>query len=67
MDNIVLTNLNYPLDTIALMEASSIAKLEANPYTDSRYPDLKLDKWNIGHFTNPYIEKTKILLVRAVC
>ena len=57
MDNIVLTNLNYPLDTMALMEASSIAKLEATPYTDSRYPDLKLDKWNIGHFTNPYIEK----------
>jgi hypothetical protein len=57
MVHTVLTNLNYPLDTIALIEASNIAKLEAKPYTDSRYPDLKLNNWNIGHFTNSHIEK----------
>lgn len=57
MEHSVLTNLNYPLDTVALIEAANIAKLEAKPYTDSRYPDLKLDNWNIGHFTNSHIEK----------
>jgi hypothetical protein len=57
MDDSVLINLDYPLDTDSLMEAADLAKLHAKPYTDSRYPDLKLDKWNIGHFTNSYIEK----------
>jgi hypothetical protein len=57
MEHSVLTNLNYPLDTVALIEVANIAKLEAKPYTDSRYPNLKLDNWNIGHFTNSHIEK----------
>jgi|LauGreSuBDMM15SN_2_FD.fasta_scaffold08045_4 hypothetical protein len=52
-----LTHLDYSIDTTALLDSASKAKLESKPYTDSRYPDLKLDRWHIGHFTDDYIKK----------
>jgi hypothetical protein len=51
-----LTHLDYSIDTTTLLESASKARLESKPYTDSRYTDLKLDKWHIGHFTDGCIE-----------
>ena len=52
-----LTLLNYPLDTRVLMESAVTAKLQSKPYTDSRYPELRLDRWHIGHYTDQHIEQ----------
>lgn len=52
-----LTHLDYSIDTFALLGSASNAKLESNPYTDSRYPDLKLDRWHIGHYSDKIINK----------
>lgn len=52
-----LTLLNYPLDTRVLLESAATAKLQSEPYTDSRYPELRLDRWHIGRYTDEHIEK----------
>jgi hypothetical protein len=52
-----LINLNYPVDREILLESATAARLQAKPYTDSRYPDLRLDNWHIGHYTDIHIEK----------
>lgn len=52
-----LTLLNYPLDTEILLDSASKAKLQSEPYTDSRYPELQLDRWHIGRYTDEHIEK----------
>jgi len=52
-----LTLLNYPLDTRVLLESAAIAKLQSEPYKDSRYPELRLDRWHIGHYTDEHIER----------
>lgn len=52
-----LLHLEYDLDKQLLLEQAKEAKQFSKPYTDSRYPDLQLDDWHIGHYTSPYIEK----------
>jgi hypothetical protein len=52
-----LINLNYPLDRGILLASAATARLQSKPYTDSRYPNLKLDDWHIGHYTDIHIEK----------
>lgn len=52
-----LTLLNYPLDTRVLLESAAKSKLQAESYTDSRYPDYQFDYWRIGHYIDEHIEK----------
>lgn len=52
-----LTLLDYPLDTIALLQSAVNAHLSAEPYTDSRYPSLRKEDWYIGRYTDNHIDK----------
>lgn len=52
-----LTLLNYPLDVSVLLESANSARLLAESYKDSRYPNLQLDSWQISRYTDSYIEK----------
>jgi hypothetical protein len=50
-------HLNYKINkTQLLLEAGQI-KDQAISYTDSRYPDLKMDDWLIGFHTSKYIDQ----------
>ena len=40
-------HLNYQIDKKKLLEEASLVKSTATGYTDSRYPDLKMDDWLI--------------------
>lgn len=55
-----LVHLDYDLDTDLLLKEAEHAKSSARPYTDSRYPDLELDKWHIGHYSSAYIEQVML-------
>jgi hypothetical protein len=57
MFNEPLTHLNYPIDLDRVLESSRNARLDSKPYTDSRYPDLKLDDWHIGRYQDDYISQ----------
>jgi len=50
-------HLNYQLDKQQLLQEALQVKSLATGYTDSRYPNLKMDDWLIGHASSPYIEK----------
>jgi len=52
-----LTLLDYPLDTVALLQSAVSAHLSAEPYTDSRYPSLRKEDWYIGRYTDDHINK----------
>lgn len=52
-----LTLLDYPLDTVALLQSAVSAHLSAEPYTDSRYPSLRKEDWYIGRYTDEHIDK----------
>jgi hypothetical protein len=52
-----VTLLDYPLDTITLLQSAANARLSAEPYTDSRYPGLKKEDWYIGRYTDEHIDK----------
>jgi hypothetical protein len=52
-----LTLLDYPLDTVALLQSAVSAHLSAKPYTDSRYPSLRKEDWYIGRYTDGHIDK----------
>ena len=52
-----LIHLSYKVDKAQLLKEAEEAKQSARAYTDSRYPDMKLDDWLIGHYTSPYIEQ----------
>jgi len=56
MDN-VLIQLNYPIDNFVLLESANKARAYSEPYTDSRYPELSLDNWHIGKYTDNHIQK----------
>jgi hypothetical protein len=49
--------LDYPLDREKLLSEAVIARQNSKPYTDSRYPDLVMDDWLIGHYNSEYITK----------
>jgi len=53
----LFVRLNYPLDKTILLESAKRARDVAKPYTDSRYPGLQMDTWQIGHYTDEHIEK----------
>lgn len=50
-------HLNYNLNTELLLKQAEEAKLQSKPYTDSRYPNIKLENWSIGHYTSDYINQ----------
>lgn len=52
-----ILHLNYKIDKELLLKEAEKIKNYAVGYTDSRYPDLKMDDWLVGHYTSPYIEK----------
>lgn len=49
--------LDYQLDKEKLLNEAKIARENSKPYTDSRYPDLIMDDWLIGHYNSEYITK----------
>ena len=51
-----ILHLNYNIDKKTLLTESVEAKKNAIPYTDSRYPDLKLNDWLVSHHTSDYVE-----------
>ena len=52
-----LIHLNYIVDKKRLLEESESFRKQAVAYTDSRYPELKLEDWLIGRGTTDYIDK----------
>ena len=52
-----LTLLDYPLDSVTLLQSAANARLSAEPYTDSRYPDCEKGDWYIGRYTDKHIDK----------
>lgn len=50
-----IIHLTYKVDKNQLLKEAEIFKSQAVGYTDSRYPDLKLDEWLIGRGTTAYI------------
>jgi hypothetical protein len=52
-----LIHLNYELNKSKLLKEAQLAKCASQPYTDSRYPTLSLEKWLIGHWNSEYIDR----------
>jgi hypothetical protein len=52
-----LIHLNYTVDKQRLLYEADLIKNTAVAYTDSRYPELQLNDWLIGHCSTPYIDK----------
>lgn len=55
-NNNPLIHLNYPIDIDRISASAAEARKASRPYTDTRYPDLMLDQWHIGKYTDEYIE-----------
>jgi hypothetical protein len=51
-----LIHLDYPIDEDRIFKSAVEAKKHAQPYTDLRYPDLRLENWRIKRYTDEYIE-----------
>lgn len=51
-----LVHLNYPLDLDQIFKSEAAARRNSQPYTDLRYPDLRLEDWHIGRYRDDYIE-----------
>lgn len=54
-----IIHLNYHVDKQRLLEEAANTKKDAVGYTDSRYPDLKLDDWLINHHESDYTNQIK--------
>jgi hypothetical protein len=52
-----LIYLNYDLNKNELLKEANRALINSNPYSDSRYPNLHLEKWRIGHWNSKLIDK----------
>lgn len=52
-----ILHLNYKIDKTILLAESIAAKKNAIPYTDSRYPNLKLNDWLVSHHSSDYVKK----------
>jgi hypothetical protein len=50
-------HLNYKIDKNQLLKEAAEIKKSAVAYTDSRYPDLKLEDWLINHHSSEYVNK----------
>jgi hypothetical protein len=51
-----ILHLNYKIDKEILLAESVDARKNAIPYTDSRYPNLKLNDWLVSYHTSDYVE-----------
>lgn len=54
-----IIHLNYKVDKQRLLKEAANLKKDAVGYTDSRYPDLKLDDWLINHHSSDYVDQIK--------
>jgi len=52
-----LVHLNYNLNKQGLLESADAARRDSQAYTDSRYPDLKINDWKISRYTDTLIEQ----------
>jgi hypothetical protein len=52
-----ILHLNYKIDKSSLLAEAENIKHKAVGYTDSRYPDLKMDDWLIGYHSSDYVEQ----------
>jgi hypothetical protein len=50
-------HLTYNIDKQRLLKEARAIKDQAVGYTDSRYPDLKMDDWLVGHHSSEYVEQ----------
>ena len=50
-------HLNYQIDRLKLLAESQAVKSKAVGYRDSRYPDLKMDDWLVGHHASAYADQ----------
>jgi hypothetical protein len=50
-------HLNYKIDKQLLLKEAQAVKNLATGYADSRYPDLKMDNWLVGHHSSEYVEQ----------
>jgi hypothetical protein len=50
-------HLNYKVDKHRLLLEAEQAKDRAVGYTDSRYPDIKIDDWLVGHHSSEYVDQ----------
>lgn len=50
-------HLNYKIDKQCLLDQAAAIKYKAESYTDSRYPNLKLDDWLVSHHNSEYVGK----------
>ena len=50
-------HLTYNIDKQRLLGEAQAIKDQAVGYTDSRYPDLKMDDWLVGHHSSEYVEQ----------
>jgi hypothetical protein len=50
-------HLNYKIDKSRLLAEAENIKHTAVGYTDSRYTDLKMNDWLVGHHSSEYVEK----------
>jgi hypothetical protein len=50
-------HLNYKIDKEQLLREAAEIKSSAVGYTDSRYPNLKMDDWLVGYHTSDYVNQ----------
>jgi hypothetical protein len=50
-------HLNYKIDKTRLLAEAESIKHQAVGYTDTRYPDVKMDDWLVGHHHSSYVEQ----------
>lgn len=55
MDPII--HINYKIDKEKLLKEAASIKESATGYTDTRYPDLKMNDWLVGHHSSEYIQQ----------
>jgi len=50
-------HLNYKIDKKKLLKEAEEIRPSAMGYTDSRYPELKMDDWLVGHHNSAYVDQ----------
>jgi len=50
-------HLNYKIDKQKLLSEADQVKDKAVGYTDSRYPNLKMDDWLVGFHSSEYVDQ----------
>jgi hypothetical protein len=51
-----ILHLNYKVDKQLLLDEAAKIKCSASGYTDSRYPDLRMNDWLVGHHSSQYVD-----------